>query len=471
MAFTQLGHALVIGGGGSPVTIPAQNTIGAKVIVLAVTGIGTGVVPTDNQGNTYLIGAPYQTSGSSNTIALFYCLNPVTSATHTFLYAAGTSSLAASWWSSANPPLKNQQNASTTSSPGSVTPTANGALIITAASVGGGGGFIANGINAGFTILDQGANNSASFGLSQASILQATAAAIAPTWTGTGVHASAILAFIEQAPVTLSALSAFSFQSTVNMAVGGLSFASVSAMQLLSVADLAPGFRPPAFLLPSGYETLEDNAGASVPGGLVWTYQAGTTTPLPTYTDTTLTVVNTNPIVCDAAGRWAAWVPIGTSYKLVFETPAIPPAHGSVIRTVDGLQVFSLPTWAAQPYNIASFTAVGGGTWTVDPGDVLAYQYMLDGKRLLLNLAITNTSITGAVTAVKVALPAGIVSAGWPQVGPALIFDNSNSIGSPGYWQVDPSTASIYFGLASRANLAVSVNQTWIWFSGMIAIT
>jgi hypothetical protein len=98
-------------------------------------------------------------------------------------------------------------------------------------------------------------------------------------------------------------------------------------------------------LLPSGYETLVDAAGATIPGGLIWTYQAGTTVAQATYTDSSLTVVNQNPIIADGAGRWVAYSPPGTVYKLVYETPAIPPAHGTVLRTVDNV---SGPVFAGQ---------------------------------------------------------------------------------------------------------------------------
>jgi hypothetical protein len=98
-----------------------------------------------------------------------------------------------------------------------------------------------------------------------------------------------------------------------------------------------------AYFLPAGYQTLEDATGASIPGGLVWTYQAGTSTPAATYTDATLTVPNSNPIVCDGAGRWTAWGGTGAVYKLVFEGPATPPAHGPILKTVDGLQLSSAP--------------------------------------------------------------------------------------------------------------------------------
>jgi len=90
-------------------------------------------------------------------------------------------------------------------------------------------------------------------------------------------------------------------------------------------------------VMPSPYQTLFDNNGDPMAGGLVWTYAAGTSTPYPTYTDVTLTVANSNPIVADSAGRFTAWLPPATSYKFVFEGAAVPPAHGPVIRTIDNV--------------------------------------------------------------------------------------------------------------------------------------
>lgn len=49
--------------------------------------------------------------------------------------------------------------------------------------------------------------------------------------------------------------------------------------------------------------TVFDNSGIMVPGAKINTYAAGTSTPLATYTDAGLTVPNTNPVICDSAGR------------------------------------------------------------------------------------------------------------------------------------------------------------------------
>jgi hypothetical protein len=46
-----------------------------------------------------------------------------------------------------------------------------------------------------------------------------------------------------------------------------------------------------------------DNNGVILTGGKIFTYEAGTTTPLATYTSSTGNTAHTNPIILDAAGR------------------------------------------------------------------------------------------------------------------------------------------------------------------------
>ena len=66
------------------------------------------------------------------------------------------------------------------------------------------------------------------------------------------------------------------------------------------------------------------DSGAVLTGGKIYTYEAGTTTPLATYTSSAGTTAHTNPIVLDAAGR----VPGGEiwnqlrRYKFVLKTSA-----------------------------------------------------------------------------------------------------------------------------------------------------
>lgn len=77
-----------------------------------------------------------------------------------------------------------------------------------------------------------------------------------------------------------------------------------------------------------------DNAGLPLSGGLIYTYQAGSSTLLTTYTDVNGNVANTNPIVLDSAGRTPneIWLQTGYSYKFVIQTSA-----GVTLQTLDNL--------------------------------------------------------------------------------------------------------------------------------------
>ena len=74
-----------------------------------------------------------------------------------------------------------------------------------------------------------------------------------------------------------------------------------------------------------------DLNGAPLSGGLLYTYEAGTTTPLATYTDSTGLIANTNPIVLDSRGEANVWLE-ETFYKFALYTAA-----NVLIWTVDNI--------------------------------------------------------------------------------------------------------------------------------------
>ena len=51
-----------------------------------------------------------------------------------------------------------------------------------------------------------------------------------------------------------------------------------------------------------------DANGAPLAGGLLYTYEAGSTTPLASYTDSTGVSANTNPIILDSRGEANVWL-------------------------------------------------------------------------------------------------------------------------------------------------------------------
>lgn len=77
-----------------------------------------------------------------------------------------------------------------------------------------------------------------------------------------------------------------------------------------------------------------DNNGVPLAGGKIYTYAAGTTTPLATYTSRSGTVANANPIILDAAGRTPAqiWSTEGLLYKYV-----VADANNVTLRTWDNI--------------------------------------------------------------------------------------------------------------------------------------
>jgi len=81
-----------------------------------------------------------------------------------------------------------------------------------------------------------------------------------------------------------------------------------------------------SLLAGAGWQFFNDN-GSPLSGGLLFTYRAGTTTPQTTYTDSSGTVANPNPIVLDSAGRISQeiWLNSEYTYKFVLKTPASVP--------------------------------------------------------------------------------------------------------------------------------------------------
>ena len=93
------------------------------------------------------------------------------------------------------------------------------------------------------------------------------------------------------------------------------------------------------FLCPfaSFMQVLIDAGNAPQVGCLIWTYQAGTSTPQQTFTDITGGTPNSNPIQLNSAGRLnnvSIWQPGGVALKIQFSTNS-----GTVGAPVFGVQI------------------------------------------------------------------------------------------------------------------------------------
>ena len=81
-------------------------------------------------------------------------------------------------------------------------------------------------------------------------------------------------------------------------------------------------------------EQFFDNNGIPLSGGLLYAYQAGSSTPLATYTTINGTVANANPIVLNSSGRLdnEVWLTYGYFYKFVLQT-----STGTLLGTYDNI--------------------------------------------------------------------------------------------------------------------------------------
>ena len=106
----------------------------------------------------------------------------------------------------------------------------------------------------------------------------------------------------------------------------------------------------PTYISPQPKLQFLDNNGVPLSGGKVYTYAAGTTTPLTTYTDYTGSTANSNPVILDSRGECSIW--LGTSsYKFKLAT-----STDVEVWTVDNISVLT---------SSANITYVESGTGAV----------------------------------------------------------------------------------------------------------
>lgn len=114
-----------------------------------------------------------------------------------------------------------------------------------------------------------------------------------------------------------------------------------------------------------------DSNGDPLAGGLLYSYAAGTTTPLATYTTKAGSVANANPVVLDANGEADVWTTPGVDYKFVLKNSVL------VIQ------------WTVDNVPSPSATSTNSANVAPDPG----------GRLSLTSLTpVTTADVTGATT-------------------------------------------------------------------------
>lgn len=105
----------------------------------------------------------------------------------------------------------------------------------------------------------------------------------------------------------------------------------------------------PVSVGPEAQTQYLDMSGAPLSGGIVCTYQAGSSTPQATYTDSTGSTPNANPVVLDSAGRANIWWQ-ALAYKVVL-------AGGGTCASPSNLQ------WTVDNFSVGVFLS-GNNTWS-----------------------------------------------------------------------------------------------------------
>jgi hypothetical protein len=99
-----------------------------------------------------------------------------------------------------------------------------------------------------------------------------------------------------------------------------------------------------------------DLNGAPLSGGKLYTYAAGTTTPLASYTDSTGNIANTNPIILDSRGEANVWLS-GDVYKF-----SLYDSTNVLIWTVDNINGTTFATNFTGTGSQVAFSVVNGFT-------------------------------------------------------------------------------------------------------------
>lgn len=219
-----------------------------------------------------------------------------------------------------------------------------------------------------------------------------------------------------------------------------------------------------AVLAPAPKAQFFDATGAPLVGGKVFTYAAGTTTPLATFTDATALTPNTNPVILDSRGECNLWFSTATSYKVVLKN-----ANDVTQWTVDNIATYG--TIASQNSNNVSITGgtISGITATFNvTGNVSGNAgTVTNGVYLTATQTLTNKTITGLASASTVNDSAGTgfaigfrkcpqstnTTAAISDVGKQLYVSATTTIPSGVF------TAGDWFRIINSSNATVTITQ------------
>jgi hypothetical protein len=243
-----------------------------------------------------------------------------------------------------------------------------------------------------------------------------------------------------------------------------------------------------AYLSPLLNDAQFNDDGTFLAGGLIWFYEAGTSTPLLAYTTPVADTAWSNPIQLDQRGETGGeiWLKAGSSYKMILEgPPEYGQAHGVVISTFDNISGINDPgTTSVQ--NWVAFA--GTPTYVSSTSFSVTSDYrttFLTGRRVKMNnsdsttyygtvvssayaTGVTNVTVspdygesvsslissvscgfieTGAISSIPIAVNAGSAASGsqyqmWIDYDGTNLKWAKNADASSASWPINASTAT-----------------------------
>ena len=144
-------------------------------------------------------------------------------------------------------------------------------------------------------------------------------------------------------------------------------------------------------LVPAPKAYFADSNGAPAVGYKLFTYAAGTTTKLATYTDSTGTTSNPDPVILDSRGEADLWLPFGTAFKFTLAPPTDTDPPTNPVWTVDNI----ISPGSLGNQSSANVTITGGTIIGVTQSNVVQQDHTVSTIELDATADTTLAPITG----------------------------------------------------------------------------
>jgi hypothetical protein len=203
-----------------------------------------------------------------------------------------------------------------------------------------------------------------------------------------------------------------------------------------------------------------DSLGNILAGGQLFTYQAGSSTPLATYTTVNGTIANANPIVLGSDGKIPneLWLQYGYAYKFVLQT-----ATSVLVNTYDNISgiITTIPTSAPTlPTGVILI-------WSGSVGSIPSGYVICDGSNGTPDLR--NSFVLGAGNTYTVGQIGG--SADAIVVSHTHTASSTSTVTDPGHFHGLPNADGAISGSAALNNRGLTFGVTSTAATGITVAT